>query len=307
MKTIGIIGGTGFVGSHLVNLLTSQGYNTIIFSRGKAKPSNNLLIQYAQFDYKKQLCDTSAFKKLDAVVNLAGAGVADKRWTKQRKEEIITSRVDNTLFLISVLKAHAPNCKTFVAASATGFYGPDKPGSKPFTEEATPFPDFLGTTCQQWEAATQAAQLLMRTVVLRFGIVLGKESGAFVEFIKPMSLGIMPILGSGKQMVSWIEVTDLANLIQYAITNEKVSGIYNAVTPNPVTHKQLMKTIAAIKGGIKIPVPVPALFLKILLGELSIEILKSCTVSAKKTLASGFVYRFPELPGAVKHILGKAT
>ena len=303
MSTIGIIGGTGFVGSHLTSLLTGQGYKVIIFSRGKSQESGNPLINYAGFDYKKQLCDLDALKQLDAIVNLAGAGVAEKRWSKKRKEEIVSSRVDNTKYLISVLKEHAPGCQTFIAASATGFYGPDKPGEAPFTEGSAPFVDFLGTTCQEWEAATFSAKPFMRTVALRFGIVLGKESGAFLEFVKPMAWGIVPILGSGKQVVSWIEVTDLARLISYALTNGKMEGIYNAVAPNPVTHKELIETIAATKGGIKIPVPVPSMFLKILLGELSIEILKSCTVSAQKTLATGFSYQFPEIQGAVSHIL----
>jgi NAD dependent epimerase/dehydratase family enzyme len=142
---------------------------------------------------------------------------------------------------------------------------------------------------------------------LRFGIVLGKEKGAFPRFAKPLSYGILPILGSGKQTVSWIEVTDLARLILFALENEQLSGIYNAVAPNPVSQKKLMETIAGIKGGVRIPVPVPAFVLKILLGGMSVEILKSCTVSADATLASGFHFNYPEINSVVSAILNRAA
>jgi hypothetical protein len=266
MATIGIIGGTGFVGSHLAALLAGESHKVIIFSRSKGKTSGNPLISYAHFDYTRKECDTDALAKLTAVVNLAGAGVADKRLTAKRKAEIISSRVDNTHYLIAQLRAHAPGCKTFVAASATGYYGWDKPDGQPFTEGAAPATDFLGTTCRDWEAASHMASPGMRTVILRIGIVLGKEGGAFPQFVAPMAFGVMPILGSGKQIVSWIGVNDLARLMAFALGNEAMNGTYNAVAPAPVTHKKLMQTIATLKGGIKIPIPVPGFLLRIALG-----------------------------------------
>jgi NAD dependent epimerase/dehydratase family enzyme len=140
-------------------------------------------------------------------------------------------------------------------------------------------------------------------VILRFGIVLGKESVAFPKLSTPMSFGIKPVLGSGRQVVSWIEVDDLARFILFSIENPAIEGTYNAVTPNPVTHIELMNTIANAKGGIKIPVAAPAFVLKTVLGEMSNEVLKSCTVSAEKTLNTGFTFKHPEITSAVKAIL----
>ena len=307
MSTIGIIGGTGFVGTHLVAQLAEKGHKVLIFTRkGGTKRDASTNVSYHVFDYKTKQCDAEAFARLDAVVNLAGAAVAEKRLTTARKQEIVSSRVDNTQWLLQQIEAHAKNCKTFVAASATGFYGPDRPGTTPFTETAPPYNDFLGETCRKWEAASLAGSGIVRTVILRIGIVMGKEGGAFPELAGPLKFGVMPVLGSGRQLVSWIEVEDLARLIGFALETQSVSGIYNAVTPNPVTHRDLMKAIAAQKGGLAIPVPVPAFALKIALGELSTEVLKSCTVSAKKTADTGFRFLHPTIGEALAHIMKKS-
>ncbi|MCW3123647.1 MAG: hypothetical protein JWQ38_3139 [Flavipsychrobacter sp.] len=303
MSTIGITGGTGFVGTHLTSLLVSKGYKVVIFTRHLPKATSKPPITYAHWDEDLGACDINGLKQLDAVVHLAGAGIADKRLTEKRKKEIVDSRVEGTEFLISKLKEHAPNCKTMVAASATGIYGADVPGIAAFTEAAPPANDFLGTTCQKWEAASSKASSFLRTTILRFGIVLGEESGAFPQFANPTSFGVVPILGSGNQVISWIEVDDLARLILFALEQQQISGTFNAVTPNPVTNRQLMKTISKIKGGIKIPVPVPAFLLKAALGELSEEVLKSCTVSAARTLSTGFTFNYPDITAAVTAIL----
>ena len=139
--------------------------------------------------------------------------------------------------------------------------------------------------------------------MLRFGIVLSKDGGAFQQFENPMSMGVLPILGSGGQVISWIEMHDLVRLILFAIEHEEMTGIYNAVAPGHVSSRKLMHTIAAEKGGIKIPFHVPSALLKILLGEMSIEVLKSCTVSAEKIINTGFVFEHPDIEGAVKAIL----
>jgi len=305
MKTIGITGGTGFIGHHITKLLTAQGYKVVIFTRTPTKHPELPHVKYSFWDAERNACDNTYFPSMVAFINLAGAGIADKRWTDKRKKEIVESRVIGTTFMIQQLKAYAPQCTTFISASATGYYGADDNGTPPFTEDSPPYTDFLANTCIQWEAAAKNAQDTMRLVILRFGIVLGKEHGAFAEFTKPMSFGIMPILGSGSQIVSWIEVDDLANMICHAIEHEQLKGIYNAVSPQPVTHKELVKTIAHTKGGIKIPAPVPAFALKLVLGELSTEVLKSVTVSAKKITDTGFTFHYPDIKSAVKAILKK--
>lgn len=301
--TIGITGGTGFIGRHLTALLVSKGYEVVVFTRSRKKPL--IKVSYAHWNPGKGSCDIAALGKIDAMVNLAGAGIADKTWTAKRKQEITESRVNATAFLVSQLKAHAPNCKTFISASAIGFYGPDKAWNIPFTEDAQPANDFLGDTCRLWEETAQEATAFARTVILRFGIVLGKESGALPKFLQPISFGIKPIPGNGAQMVSWIAVRDLARLIFFAIDQEQVSGIYNAVSPNPVSMHRLMEVIALVKGGTKIPVHIPSVLLKMVLGEMSGEILKSCTASAEKTLSTGFTFNYPGIDEAVKAILAR--
>jgi uncharacterized protein (TIGR01777 family) len=302
MATIGITGGTGFIGQHLTGLLVEKGYEVVIFTRDVARKQSQKNVTFVHWNSDIGECDINGLRSIDGIVHLAGAGIGNKRWTDDRKKKIVDSRVKVTDFLVSRLKEFSSGCKTFVAASAIGYYGPDK-GPGPFTENAQPHNDFLGDTCRQWEAASEKAREFARTVTLRFGIVLGKESGAFPKLAKPMSFGIMPVLGTGKQVVSWIEVDDLARLILYSIENPSIEGTYNAVTPNPVTHGELMNTIASEKGGIKIPVAAPAFVLKTILGEMGDEVLKSCTVSAQKTLNTGFTFKHPEIKSAVKAIL----
>ncbi len=306
MKKVGITGGTGFVGRHLTALLIRKGYEVVVFTTGVAKRRKKQHISYAHWNPENGACDLAAIKSVDVMVNLAGEGIADKRWKPKRKKAIRESRVKSTDFLVDHLNAYAPDCKTFITASATGFYGADSHYSNSFVEDAAPATDFLGETCRQWEAASEKINNDIRRVVLRFGIVLGKGSGAFPQLSNPMVYGISPILGSGGQVVSWIEIHDLARLILFAIEHTEVTGIYNAVAPGHVSHQQLMRTIASAKHGIRIPVHVPSVLLKILLGELSTEVLKSCTVSADKVLATGFVFDHPEIEGAVKAILRPA-
>jgi uncharacterized protein (TIGR01777 family) len=302
MKTIGITGGSGFVGTHVSGLLVNMGYRVIIFTRhaGKKAPSSGL--QYAHWDPEKETCDIKALKEVDGIVHLAGAGIADKRWTEKRKQEIIDSRLKGTSFLVNQVMLHAQQCKVLVSASAIGFYGADN-GQEPFTEDMPPATDFLGITCIEWEQASAFADDFLRRVVLRFGIVLGKESGAFKEFEGPTRWGVAPILGSGKQVISWIHIDDLSRLIVAAIENENMRGVYNAVSPEPVTNAALMKSIRKHKKGIQIPVHVPAFALKMALGEMSTEVLKSCTVSNSKVQSTGFTYQYPSIDAAVEQLV----
>jgi len=303
MKKIGITGGTGFVGRHLTALLIRNGYEVVVFTTGGIKKRKKQHISYSHWDPDKEECDVDIIKNIDTVVHLAGAGLADRRWKEQRKKEIISSRVKSTAFLVSVLNAHGISCKTLIAASAIGFYGPDSHYSSLFMEADPPFNDFLGNACKEWEAASESLSANIRRVVLRFGIVLGKGGGAMLQFTNPMSMGVMPILGSGGQVVSWIGIHDLVRLIQFTIEHDELSGIYNAVAPGHISHRQMMHTIAAEMGGVKIPVHVPSVLLKILLGEMSTEVLKSCTVSADKIINAGFVFDHPDIVSAVKAIL----
>lgn len=303
MKTIGITGGTGFIGTHLTEVLKAAGYHVVIFTRDPERHKKKQHVRYAYWCPEENKCDLTYLKKLNAVINLAGAGIADKRWTDKRKKEIEESRVAGTRFLIEQVKQYAPDCNTLVSASAIGYYGADKSGVARFTEDDAPASDFLAKTCVKWEHEAEKAAKDLRTVILRFGVVLGKDGGMYKEFAKPMNLGAKPILGSGKQMISWIQVEDLAKLIATAVDKESMRGVYNAVAPQPVTHEALVSTIAKEKGGIKIPIPIPSFALKLALGELSEEILKSCTVSAQKVIDAGFHFKYPTIGKAIHAIV----
>lgn len=302
MKFIGITGGSGLVGRHLSKLLADDGYEIIVFTRKPDKSRKYIKnTTYAEWNPRKKRIDIQQLAKVEAMVHLSGEGIADKRWTEQRKTDIVDSRVLGTKFLVEQLKQHAPNCKVLVAASAIGFYGEDN-GKQPFTENATASNDFLGRTCLQWENASQEIEINMRRVLLRLGIVLAKEGGAFREFNKPMNFGVMPVLGGGDQMVSWVHVRDVARAFRFAIERIELSGAYNIVAPLPVTHSNLVHSMARAKGGLKIPFPVPSFVLKMVLGEMSVEVLKSCTVSPEKITDTGFRFQFRDIESAVKDL-----
>ncbi len=296
MRTIGITGGTGLVGRAITRLLINKGYRVIIFTRSLRPESDG--VSYAYWDAEKGEISHDALQQLDGLIHLAGEGVADKRWTTQRKRQLMESRTIGTSFITSQLLQHAPNCKTFISAAAIGYYGADK-GGHSFTETDAPANDFLASICTAWEAASEAIEAKMRRVLLRIGIVLSTEGGAFKEFAKPVKFGIAPLLGGGKQIVSWIHIDDLAAMFVYVLENETLRGAYNAVAPAPVPQSLLMHTIRHYNKSFSIPMPVPAFVLKIMLGEMSIEVLKSATVNSHKIESAGFTFQYPMIGKAV--------
>jgi uncharacterized protein (TIGR01777 family) len=304
MATILITGGTGLIGTALTEALVAKGYDVIILSRSK-KQSSQKNISYAMWDVHNQKIDEEAIKKADYIVHLAGANVGDKRWTQKRKKEIVDSRVDSGKLLVKALKEIPNKVKAVITSSAMGYYGPDKkmPNPKPFTETDPPYNDFLATTVVKWEHAIEPVKDLgKRLVFFRTGIVLSNEGGAYKEFKKPLKFGIASVLGSGKQTVSWIHIDDLVRLYIEAIENGKWNGVYNAVSPNPVNNRQLIEEIARQTKGFHITATVPSFVLKIVLGEMSIEVLKSTTVSAARIHQQGFQFLFPEIESAVKNL-----
>lgn len=304
MATILITGGTGMIGTALTKALVQKNHEVIIFSRHKKK-SLQKNISYALWDVDNQTIDEEAIKSCDYIVHLAGANVAEKRWTKKRKKEIVDSRVDSGRLLVKALKETPNKIKAVVSSSAIGYYGPDPktPNPKSFVETDPPFSDFLATTVVQWENAMKPVEELgKRLVFFRTGIVLSNEGGAYKEFKKPLKFGVASILGSGKQVVSWIHIDDLVRLYIEAIDSEKWNGIYNAVSPNPVSNQQLIKEIAKQTKGIHITAKVPSFALKIILGEMSIEVLKSTTVSSEKIQEQGFQFLFPTIQDTVKNL-----
>ena len=307
MATILITGGTGLVGKALGQALLKKGYQIIILSRNADKSSTIAGLSYAQWNVEAQTIDRQAMEKADYIIHLTGAGVADKRWTKKRKQEIVDSRVKSSQLIVDSLKTIPHKVKAVVSASAIGWYGPDKispSGPHQFIESDPSASDFLGTTCKLWEESIEPVTLQgIRLVKLRIGIVLSKDGGALKEFLKPLKFGIAAILGNGKQIISWIHIDDLVNMFVFAIENENMKGSYNAVAPHPVLNKELTLQLAKISKKFYIPIHVPSFLLKIILGEMSVEILKSVTVSNDKITQAGFHFKFGSISPALKEII----
>jgi len=289
------------IGQALAKQFIANGYEVIIVSRSP-KRSSRLHLSFAKWDIEKGEIDLDALAKANIIVHLAGEGVADKRWTVKRKQAIVDSRVNSGNLLVKVLSENKHQVKTFIAASAIGWYGPDTAASleNGFVETDTPDNSYLGNTCQLWEQSTAAvATMGIRLVTLRIGIVFNKKGGALAAFLMPAKFALAAILGNGKQIVSWIHQADLCKIIQYAIETPSLQGVYNAVAPNPVTNKKLVLTIAKNTYPIYFPSFVPGFLLKIILGEMSIEVLKSTNVSAQKIQDAGFVFNYPHVEEAI--------
>ncbi len=308
MATVLITGGTGMIGKAITKVLLTRGHTVIILTRNdtnKKLTTGNL--SYARWNVQNLTIDKESIAKADYVIHLAGAGVAEKRWSKKRKQEIVDSRVKSGELLVKTLNEIPNNVKAVISASAIGWYGSDPviPNPHPFTEDAMASNDFLGTACKQWEESIEpVAKIVKRVVKFRIGIVLSKEGGALKEFEKPLYFGIATILGSGKQAISWIHIDDLARLFIAAMENENMNGIYNAVSPCPVSNKELILQLASFKRGkFFIPFYVPSFALKIVLGEMSIEVLKSATVSSAKVVETGFEFQYPAIKGALANLL----
>ncbi|MGC4235476.1 MAG: TIGR01777 family oxidoreductase [Niabella sp.] len=307
MPTVLLTGGTGLIGTALVKQLTGKGYEVVILTRTpqKLKDKN---VTYAQWDIVNQVIDENAIVAADHIIHLAGANVAEKRWTQKRKKEIADSRVKSGQLIGIALQRTDHKVKSFISASAIGWYGPDPvtPNPHPFTEEAPHASDFLGQTCYEWEQSVSAIKDRgIRLCYIRTGIVLSAGGGALKEFLKPLKYGVAALPGSGKQMVSWIHIDDLAALYIEAMENIAYEGVYNAVAPHPVCTKRLVTTLAkAVNRNFYITLPVPAPALKMILGEMSVEVLKSTTVGSQKVQDAGFKFSYPDIDSAIRQIVG---
>ncbi|HZW70523.1 MAG TPA: TIGR01777 family oxidoreductase [Hanamia sp.] len=307
MPCVLISGGTGLIGSHLVNHLIQKNYDIIILSRKKNQTSDNPKLSYSYWNIKDNIIDAEVVRKAAHIIHLAGSGVLDKKWTQEYKNLIIESRVKSAEMIINCLNEINHNVKTFVSASAIGWYGKDeKPliRKEGFVEGDPSSDDFLGKTCVLWEAASsRVAAFGIRLVRLRTGIVLSNRGGAFERYKTPLKFGIAPILGNGKQVVSWIHIDDLCRMYCEAIENSYLNGNYNAVAPEPSTQKDLiMKLGQQMRNRFFIPVYVPRFAIKLLFGKRSIEILKSETVSDKKIKSNGFTFLYPSLESAINDL-----
>lgn len=298
-KNVLIAGGSGMVGSRLKSLLLSRNYSVRVLSREKAKAVN---AEIYFWDPAAEIIDPKAVEWADFIVNLAGTGIAEKRWTNARKIAIRNSRVESAALLVNVLNNQENKVKALISASAIGYYGTDK--NNIFSEESAPGQDFLATTCLQWEKAScQNQKHGVRQIIIRIGIVLSDKGGALKELVRSFSYGLAVILGHGKQVYSWIHIDDLCEIIIYAMEHNNLSGVFNAVSPNPVTNKEMVHEIAGIKGGKYVFLKVPALMIRFILGDRAAVVLNSQNVSSKKIISAGYSFKFPEIRNALKAIL----
>lgn len=309
MSTVMITGGTGLIGTALTNALMEKNYEVIILSRFPEKYSSQTGLRYAKWNIEDQTIDVSSLERPEYIIHLAGAGIADKRWTSKRKNILVESRTRGSRLLVKALTENANNVRAVISSSGIGWYGPSLPGEKgtetqPFLESDPAAEDFLGITGMRWEASIDPVTSLgKRLVKFRTGVVLSNHGGALKKFKNTLRFGIAPILGNGKQVMSWIHIDDLVRLYLYALENEKLQGVYNAVAPHTVTNKKFILQLArSTRGRFFVPVFVPSFLLKMIFGEVSIEVLKNVTVSSEKIRREGFQFQYPSLQSALHHL-----
>lgn len=293
-----ITGGSGLVGTKLTAMLLEQGHQVSHLSRNPRKKEG---VEVYKWDVGKQEIAKKAIETADAIVHLAGAGVADKRWTAARKKEIMDSRVDSGKLLVRSLKQTEHSVKTFVSASGMAYYGDST--EKVFSEKDPLGEGFLAKVSERWEAASEPIEWLgIRRVVLRISIVLDKDGGALPKMAQPIKLGAGNYLGDGKQIYSWIHMNDMCRMIVYALENDSVKGTFNAAAPEHLSNKEFTKELAKALNRPFIPVPVPKMALKILLGQMAETVLGSTAISPNRIIEEGFTFDFPKLRGALEEI-----
>lgn len=300
---IAVIGATGFVGSNLLDhLLSNGGWEIRILSRDaeRARSSLPASITVHQWDPCNAL-PGELLEGVEAVVNLAGENVADGRWSAQSKRLIRDSRVNTTTNLARCLASLEVKPRVLVNASAIGYYGPRD--DKELTEDALPGDDFLAGVCQEWEEAGNEVEACgIRTVLLRIGIVLGKDGGALKKMLLPFRLGLGGPLGNGRQWMSWIANDDLAGLIIHAIQCDSIAGPLNGTAPEPVTNRDFSKALGRSLGRPAF-MPMPGFALRLLVGEFADILLTGQRVVPHKALQSNYKFKFPRLQEALQAIV----
>jgi uncharacterized protein len=313
MKNILITGGSGMIGTRLSEILLQRGYSVSHLVRKQvvridSKPTNskkqNPNIKTYHWDVEKGIIDAKALLEADHIIHLAGAGIADENWSEARKKEIIDSRTKSIDLITNTLKTIPHHIKAFISASGIGFYGADT-GDEHISEQHTAGMDFVADCCIQWEAAADKIQELdIRAVKLRTGIVLSDRGGALPKLTQPVRWGVGAALGTGKQWQSWIHVDDLCELYIKTLTDESMTGFYNAVAPNPVTNYELTKLSAEVlKRPFWMP-NVPAFALKMVFGEMAVIVLGGNYILNKRIqLETDFQYKFTDVKAALADLL----
>jgi len=295
---IAIAGGNGFIGKALTTYLLDNQHQVFILTRHLKTYSPIKGVTYIRWLHKEDQPEKQ-LEGLDAIINLAGTSLNSGRWSAARKKEILESRLSAAKEITRIVAAlqHKPN--VLLSASAVGYYGVSNKNT--FTEQDhMPPSDFLSDTVHQWEKA--ASHSSVRTIYMRFGVILGKDEGALPKIALPYKLYGGGTVGSGKQMLSWIHITDVVRAILFCINHFSISGAVNFTAPYPLSMKAFGQTVGKV---LQKPhwLPVPALPLKLLLGEMSILLLEGQTVIPQVLLENHYSFTYPHLEQALQHLL----
>ncbi|MBP1639394.1 MAG: hypothetical protein H6Q17_977 [Bacteroidetes bacterium] len=301
MATVLITGGTGLIGRHLSHLLKEKGYTVGILSRSGKQKKDDFPVYY--WDIDKQIIDPKAILSSDFIIHLAGENIGEKRWTEERKKEIISSRILPTQLLFDAVSKSTHKPQAFISASAIGYYGAVT-SEHIFTEQDPAANDFLGNTCRQWESeADKFEEFGIRTIKIRTGMVLSPTGGVLEKMKLPLKMGLGTLFGTGDQYMPWIHIDDLCCIYLKAIEDSSMTGAYNAVAPEPVSNRQFMQTIALTMHKEMRLHRIPAAVLKLALGSMSEILLEGSRVSAEKIINSSYEFRHPVLQDALNDLL----
>ncbi|MEM9022639.1 MAG: TIGR01777 family oxidoreductase [Bacteroidota bacterium] len=298
-KRVLITGGTGLVGRSLIPMLLERGYQVACLSRSARK---NDRVDYFQWNVDTGYLEEGALEGVQAIIHLAGANVGEKRWTAQRKREILDSRVKAIALLADKVNASQQRLEAFISASAIGYYG-FRTSDHVFTENDAPGTGFLTDVCVAWEGAVDAFEALAdRTAIIRVGVVLDTKEGAMPKIALPVKFGAGAALGHGRQYMPWIHVHDLARLFLHSLETQGMCGIYNGVAPEHCTNRGFTKMLGKVlKRPVFLP-PVPGFLIRLAMGEMGVIGLEGSRISSEKTAASGFAWDFPTLQEALEDL-----
>ncbi|MGE6396096.1 TIGR01777 family oxidoreductase [Chryseobacterium scophthalmum] len=301
MKEIVLItGASGAIARALSKKLENQ--YSIRFLTRKKEAENEF-----EWDLENQIVDENAFENVSHIIHLAGANISEKRWTEDRKKELISSRVDSAKLILNTLKKKNLKLKSFISASGINFYG-TKTTDKIFTENDAPGNDFLSEVVVVWEKVAdefKEQNISERVVKIRTAVVLSKNEGALAKMMTPIQFGIGSPLGSGKQYMPWIHIDDICSIYEFALKNPEVEGSYNASAPQHTTNENLTKLIAKVLNKPLLMPNVPTFILKLIFGELADALLEGSKASSEKIEKAGFEFQFPDLKMALEDLLKK--
>lgn len=290
-----ISGASGLIGQEVASSLSAKGHQVIALRR-------NTTSEYPNWDIEKKIINLGGETKIDVVINLAGENISEGRWTQAKKKRILSSRIDGTKLLSKFFASATYKPKVIISGSAIGYYG--NRNNEVLNESSKKGSGFLADVCSEWETATTtASKANIRVACIRFGMVLSSKGGALEKMLLPFRMGLGGIIGDGTQFISWIAIDDIVDIISHIISNEKIHGSVNLVSPAPVTNQQFTKLLGSVLHRPTI-FPLPSFLAKIIFGEMAEELLLTSTkVKPAKLLQTGYVFKNPTLEIAFENLL----